>query len=230
MTTRTASSSAIVRLIAAAALVACAAAAPARADEQKFGLCHAGLIKLPNFDQHIKYLRGLKRFTEDDLKTLTERNRKGGPEFFSSQIVLKEEPSGSGTYDLRAVHGMLDAADYRNITAWTCNGPEDFPIVYFVGFRVLKIEDDTISVARDKGVVNVISLHALDPKLDHPLAVKLEDGKKVLCQDVNKRCDASIFYDNDFLSPGAAHRLPVRTLPAPRPKPTMVNRIIPLRD
>ena len=186
------------RLIAAVALIACAAAAPARADEQKFGLCHAGLIKLPDFEKHIKYMRGLKRYTEEDLKTLIERNRKGGPEFFSSQIVLKEEPSGSGTYDLRVVHGIFDAADYRNITAWTCNGPEDFPIVYFVGFRVLKIEDNTIYVARDKGVVNVISLHELDAKLDHPLAVKLEDGKKLLCEDVNKRCDASIFYDNDF--------------------------------
>jgi hypothetical protein len=198
MTTRTGAPSPALRLLAAAALIACAAVAPARADEQKFGLCHAGLIKLPDFEQHIKYMRGLKRYSEDDLKALIARNRKGGPEFFSSQIVLKEEPSGSGTYDLRAVHGILDAADYRNITAWTCNGPEDFPIVYFVGFRVLKIEDNTIYVARDKGVVNVISLHELDAKLDHPLAVKLEDGKKLLCEDVNKRCDAGIFYDNDF--------------------------------
>ena len=198
MTTRTNAPSLWLRLLAAAALIACAAAGPARADEQKFGLCHAGLIKLPDFNQHIKFMRGLKRFTEDDLKTLIERNRKGGPEFFSSQIVLKQEPSGSGTYDLRAVHGLLDAADYRNITAWTCNGPEDFPIVYFVGFRVRKIEDNTIYVSREKDIVNVISLHELDPKLDHPLAVKLEDGKKVLCQDVNKRCDAGIFYDNDF--------------------------------
>ncbi|HLH91307.1 MAG TPA: hypothetical protein VKX28_22870 [Xanthobacteraceae bacterium] len=186
------------RLLAALALVAGAAAAPARADEQKFGLCHAGLIKLPDFQRHIRYLRGLKRYSEEDLKRLIERNRKGGPEFFSSQIVEKAEPSGSGTYDLRAVHGILDAADYRNITAWTCNGPEDFPIVYFVGFRVRKIEDDTIYVSREKDVVNVISLHELDPNLDHPLAVKLEDGKKVLCEDVNKRCDPGIFYDNDF--------------------------------
>jgi len=198
MSTRTNSRSPRLRLLAAAAIVAWTAAAPTLADEQKFALCHAGLIKLPDFQQHIKYMRGLKRFSEEDLKTLIERNRKGGPEFFSSQIVLKEEPSGSGTYDLRAVHGILDAADYRNITAWTCNGPEDFPIVYFVGFRVRKIEDDTIYVAREKDVVNVISLHELDPKLDHPLAVKLEDGKKVLCEDVNKRCDAGIFYDNDF--------------------------------
>ena len=198
MSTRTNSRSPRLRLLAAAAIVAWTAAAPTLADEQKFALCHAGLIKLPDFQQHIKYMRGLKRFSEEDLKTLIERNRKGGPEFFSSQIVLKEEPSGSGTYDLRVVHGIFDAADYRNITARTCNGPEDFPIVYFVGFRVLKIEDDTIYIARDEGVVNVISLHELDPKLDHPLAVKLEDGKKVLCEDVNKRCDAGIFYDNDF--------------------------------
>jgi hypothetical protein len=198
MSTRTNTRSPRLRLLAAAAIVAWTAAAPALADEQKFALCHAGLIKLPDFQQHIKYMRGLKRYSDEEINTLIARNRKGGPEFFSSQIVLKEEPSGSGTYDLRAVHGILDAADYRNITAWTCNGPEDFPIVYFVGFRVRKIEDNTIYVSREKDVVNVISLHELDPKLDKPLAVKLEDSKKVLCEDVNKACDAGIFYDNDF--------------------------------
>jgi|HubBroStandDraft_6_1064221.scaffolds.fasta_scaffold436095_1 hypothetical protein len=188
------------RLLLAAMLVtgASLAAAPALADEQKIALCHAGLIKLVPFEQHIKNMRALKRYSNEQIDELIARNRKGGPEFFSSQIVVKEEPSGSGTYDLRMVHGISDAADYRNLTAWTCNDAEDFPIVYFVGFRVRKIENDTIFVSREKDVVNVISLHALDPKLDRPLAVKLEEGNKVLCEDVNKRCDAGIFYDNDF--------------------------------
>jgi hypothetical protein len=186
------------RRLAAATLVACLAAAPAHADGQKFSLCHAGLIKLAPFDQHIQKMRTAGRYDKQQIDELIARNRKGGADFFSSQIVLKEEPSGSGTFDLRMVHGLTDAASYRNLTAWTCDGPEDYPIVYFVGFRVLKIEDDTIFVAREKDVVNVISLHALDPKLDHRLSVKLEESKKVLCEDVNKRCDAGIFYDNDF--------------------------------
>jgi hypothetical protein len=63
---------------------------------------------------------------------------------------------------------------------------------------VRKIENDTIFVSREKDVVNVISLHALDPKLDRPLAVRLEESNKVLCAHVDKRCDAGIFYDNDF--------------------------------
>jgi hypothetical protein len=186
------------RHLAVAALVACLAAAPAHADEQKFALCHAGLITLAPFAQHVQKMRALSRYGKDQIDDLIARNRKGGPDFFSSQIVIKQEPSGSGTYDLRMVHGLADATSYRNVTAWTCNGPEDYPIVYFVGFRVRKIEDNTIFVSREKDVVNVISLHELDPKLDRPLAVKLEDSKKVLCEDVNKRCDASIFYDNDF--------------------------------
>ena len=185
-------------LAAAASLVACVIAAPAHADEQKIDLCHAGLIKLAPFEQHLKNMRELKRYSKEQIDELIARNRKGGPEFFSSQIVLKEEPSGSGTYDLRMVHGLSDATSYRNLTAWTCNGPEDYPIVYFVGFRVRKIEDNTIFVSREPDVVNVISLHALDPKLDKPLAVKLEESKKVLCQNVNKGCEAGIFYDNDF--------------------------------
>jgi len=183
---------------AATALVACLATAPAHADEQRFALCHAGLITLAPFAQHIEKLRTLDRYSREQIDELIARNRKGGPEFFSSQIVLKEEPSGSGTYDLRMVHGLADAASYRNVTAWTCNAPEDYPIVYFVGFRVRRIEDNTIYVSREKDVVNVISLHELDDKLDRPLAVKLEESKKRLCDDVNKRCNADIFYDNDY--------------------------------
>jgi hypothetical protein len=186
------------RRLAAAAILVCLMAVPAQADEQKFALCHAGLITLAPFNQHIQKLRTAGRFEKADIDRLIERNRKGGPEFFSSQIVLKEEPSGSGTFDLRLVHGLSDATSYRNLTAWTCNDPDDYPIVYFVGFRATKIEDNTIYVLREKDLVNVISLHAIDAKLDRPLAVKLEESKKVLCQDVNKRCEASIFYDNDF--------------------------------
>jgi hypothetical protein len=184
------------RCLAAAAIAACFTAASAHADEQKFALCHAGLIKLAPFDQHLKELRKANRYSKEQIDELIARNRKGGPDFFSSQIVIKQEPSGSGTFDLRLEHGLTDATSYRNITAWTCNGPEDYPIVYFVGFRVRKIEDNTIFVSREKDVVNVISLHELNP--DRPLAVKLEESKKVLCEDVNKRCDASIFYNNDY--------------------------------
>jgi hypothetical protein len=198
MSTRVNAVPRLARLLAAAALAAGATAAPARADEQRFALCHAGLIKLAPFEQHLKNMRELKRYTDEQIDDLVARNRKGGPEFFSSQIVLKEEPSGSGTYDLRMVHGLSDAVSYRNITAWTCNSPEDYPIVYFVGYRVRKIEDNTIFVTREPDVVNVISLHEIDARLDRPLAVKLDESKKVLCEDVNKRCSAGIFYDNDF--------------------------------
>lgn len=190
--------SCIFRWFAVGGALALLAAMPAAADGQKIALCHAGLIKLLGFEQHIKNLRGLNRYSKEQIDALIARNRKGGPEFFSSQIVVKEEPSGSGTFDLRTVHGINDAASYRNVTAWTCDDPADYPIVYFVGFRVRKIEDNTIYVSREKDIVNVISLHELDPKLDKPLAVKLEESKKVLCEDVNKRCDAGVFYDNDF--------------------------------
>ena len=120
------------------------------------------------------------------MRRLLEKAVSALPEEFRSVFVL------------RAVHGLSDAASYRNVTAWTCNAPEDYPIVYFVGFRVRKIEDNTIFVSREPDVVNVISLHALDRKLDKPLAVKLEESKKLLCQNVNKGCEPGIFYDNDF--------------------------------
>ena len=133
-----------------------------------------------------------------------------------------ENPAGNGYWDLlrKSMSAQADQQEQRQILVdniriaagnlklqSTLMGAQPAAMVngemiregdHVSGFRVLKIEDNTIYVARDKGVVNVISLHELDAKLDHPLAVKLEDGKKVLCEDVNKRCDAGIFYDNDF--------------------------------
>jgi hypothetical protein len=129
-------------------------------------------------------------------RALIERQRKGGPEFFSSQIIVQEHQSGSGTYDLRMFHGLYAPQDYRNVTAWDCQAA-DFPIVYFVGFRVRKIEDGTIFVSREKDIVNVISLNALDPGLDKHIKVQLFEGTKVLCSDIATGCDKRIFYSRE---------------------------------
>jgi hypothetical protein len=181
------------RLIGAAALVWAAAAAPAAADEQKIALCHAGLVTLPPFAQLVKERRASNRDSPEQVDELVARNRKGGPEFFSSQIIVQDETSGSGTFDLRREHG-LSSATYRNITAWDCQR-EDFPIVYFVGFRVRKIEDGTIFVSREKDIVNVISLKPLDADPPKHFDVKIFEGDKVLCQELGKGCSDGIFYD-----------------------------------
>lgn len=181
------------RPVAIAGLVWLFAVTLAAAEEQKIALCHAGLITLPPFAQLVKERRASHRETREDVDNLVERNRKGGAEFYSSQIIVKEEESSSGTFDLRREHG-LNSAKYRNVTAWDCQH-EDYPIVYFVGFRVLKIEDGTIFVAREKRILNVISLKALDPDLDQHLRVKLSKNNKVLCRDLESGCEAGIFYD-----------------------------------
>ncbi len=170
--------------------------APAPATEQKIALCHAGLIKLAPFEQHIKALRAARRYEPEDIDKLIAQERKFGADFFSSQIIVQEELSGSGTFDLRLYHGLSTAADYRNVTAWAC-AREDYPIVYFVGFRVRQIEDDTILVTREKDVVNVISLKALDPTLEKHVRVKVFEGDKLLCADIGKGCDPGIFYSRE---------------------------------
>src|ERR1017187_3673411 len=164
--------------------------------DEKIALYHAGLIKLTSYVKHIKYLRGMKRYEPRDLDRLIQLRRKGGPEFFSSQIIVQEEQSGSGTFDLRVLHGLEDAIDYRNVTAWACRA-DDYPIVYFVGFRVRKIDNDTIFVSREKDIVNVISLRALDAKLEKHIKVQMFEGNKVLCRDIAAECDQNIFYDRE---------------------------------
>jgi hypothetical protein len=160
--------------------------------EEKIALCHAGLIKLTSFAKHIKFLRRFKRGY--DIDGLIQDQRKGGPEFFSSQIIVQENLSGSGTYDLRNFHGLSHPHDYRNVTPWDCQAA-DFPIVYFIGFRVRKIENGTIFVSREKDIVNVISLNALDPGLDKHIKVQLFESPKVLCPDIATGCDHRIFYE-----------------------------------
>jgi hypothetical protein len=172
------------------------AISPAMGAEEKISLCHASLIKLASFAEHLKFLRGFKRYEPKQIDELIERQRKGGPEFFSSQIIVQEELSGSGTYDLRLFHGLSDAKDYRNVTAWDCQAA-DFPVVYFIGFRVRKIEKGTIFVSREKDIVNVISLNALDPGLDKHIKVQLFEGAKVLCPAIATGCDERIFYSRE---------------------------------
>ena len=84
--------------------------APAAA-EDKIALCHAGLIKLAPFAQHIKELRKQKRYEAADIDKLIAQARKGGAEFFTSQIIVQEEQTGSGTFDLRLFHGLSERGE-----------------------------------------------------------------------------------------------------------------------
>jgi hypothetical protein len=172
------------------------AISPAMGAEEKIALCHAGLIKLRSFAEHIKVLRGFTRYEPNEIDQLIQRQRKGGPEFFSSQIVVQEELTGSGTFDLHIIHGLSGTKYYRNVTAWDCQRA-DFPIVYFIGFRVRKIENGTIFVSRERDIINVISLKALDPGLDKHIKVQLFEGTKVLCPDIATECDQGIFYSRE---------------------------------
>ena len=181
------------RYLLLAAVVAALIHSPAVA-EQKIAICHAGLIKLGDFDKHIKAIRDARRYEPEQIDDLIKKHRKYGDEFFSSQIIVQEELSGSGTFDLRMFHGLSHAADYRNVTAWDCQR-EDYPIVYFIGFRVREIEANTIFVSREKDIVNVIALNVLDTKLEKHLKVQLFKADKVLCRDIAKECDPAIFYE-----------------------------------
>src|SRR5436309_161574 len=164
-------------------------------EEKQIAICHAGLITLPSFEQHIADLHQAKRFDEGRIERLMARKRKGGPDFFTSQIIIQENISGSGTYDLRLFHGISGAhTKYRNVTGWGCQG-DDYPIVYFVGFRVREIIDSQIQVSREKDIVNVISVKKLDPDFTQGTSVKLFDKEQVLCRDIGSGCIDSVLYD-----------------------------------
>jgi len=163
---------------------------------EKIYICHAGLVELESFDKHVNDIRELKRHAPEKIDSLIEGQRKYGPDYFASQIFIQLFQSGSGTYDLQTFHGLKRAAKYRNVTAWDCT-LDDYPIAYFVGFRVRDIQDGAIRVSREQDVVNVISLKALDPKLDKHTKVKIFEGDKVLCEDIGTGCVPAIFYSRE---------------------------------
>jgi hypothetical protein len=168
------------------------AARPAMADEIKF--CTSGTMTLGPFAQHIAEIRKARRYEPEEIKKLIADERKGGPEFFSSQVVIKEEQSGSGDFDLHLFQGFSDPqAKYTSVQKWHCESG-DYPVAYFVGFKVREIGGGAILVTREKGTVNVISLKKLDPDLAKPVSVKDFESHAVLCQDIAKGCVKTIFY------------------------------------
>ena len=124
------------------------------------------------------------------------RARKGGPEFFSSQIIIQEEQSGSGTFDLRRTHGLSSAKSYRNVTAWACEAGDYRSSISWAS-ACARSRTSTIAVSREKDIVNVISLHALDPDLKKHIQVKMMDSGEILCRDLGEGCIDRIYYDRE---------------------------------
>ena len=164
------------------------------ASAKKITICHTGKVKLLDFDKHLDALRAITgRYEKEVPDELIARQKKGGPDFFTSQIAVEEEQTGSGTYDLRNLHGINTAKQYTNLTRWTCEH-DDYPIVYFIGFRVRDFADGAID-PREPGTVNIVPLRDIDPELKKGTKVKLQDSGKVLCADIATSCIDEIFYD-----------------------------------
>jgi len=162
------------------------------ADKIKY--CATGSIALGPFLQHIAELRKTNRYSKEEIDKLIADERTGGPEFFSSQVVIKEEQSGSGDFDLNLFQGFSDPqVKYRTTKKWSCQS-DDYPAVYFVNFKVRGIRGGAIFVSREKGTVNVISLKKLDPGLDKHTKVQDFESHSVLCNDIGNGCSKGIFY------------------------------------
>src|ERR1700726_3246700 len=162
--------------------------------EDKIEMCSAGTIAMGPFAEHIAEVRKANRYEKADIDELIAEQKAGGPEFFSTQVVIKEERSGSGDFDLHLFQGFSDPqAKYNVVEKWHCEH-DDYPVAYFVGFKVRQITGQTILVSREKGTVNIISLKTIDPDLDKPASVKDADNHAVLCADIATGCIKTIFY------------------------------------
>jgi hypothetical protein len=159
-----------------------------------FDFCATGTMTMGPFDEHIAEIRKANRYEKADIDELIAEQKAGGPDFFSTQVVIKEEQSGSGDFDLHLFQGYSDPQAKYNVTMeWRCKSA-DYPVAYFVGFKVRQITGQTILVSREKGAVNIISLKTIDPDLDKPTSVKDADNHAVLCADIATGCIKTIFY------------------------------------
>jgi hypothetical protein len=156
--------------------------------------CATGTMTMGPFDEHIAEIRKTDRYEKADIDELIAEQKVGGPDFFSTQVVVKEEQSGSGDFDLHLFQGFSDPQDkYNVVEKWHCEH-DDYPVAYFVGFKVSAISGGTILVSPEKGTVNVISLKKLDPGLDKPTSVRDFKSHAVLCADIATGCIKTIFY------------------------------------
>jgi hypothetical protein len=156
--------------------------------------CATGTMTMGPFDEHIAEIRKANRYEKADVDELIAEQKAGGPDFFSTQVVIKEEQSGSGDFDLHLFQGFSDPqAKYDVTMKWHCEH-DDYPVAYFVGFKVTAIVDGAILVSREKRTVNVISLKKIDSGLDKQTSVKDFTSHAVLCRDIATGCIKTIFY------------------------------------
>jgi hypothetical protein len=169
-------------------------AAPAAMAAGKIQYCATGKMTLGPFDAHIAEIRKANRYDPDEIDKLIADQKAGGPDFFTTQVVIKSEQSGSGDFDLHLFQGYSDPqATYRNATKWHC-GHDDYPVAYFVGLKVKKARGGAIYVTHHKGTVNIISLKTIDPGLDKHTKVIDAQSHAVLCTDLAEGCVKTIFY------------------------------------
>jgi hypothetical protein len=184
------------RLLLLIAIAGCALGLAPRSAmaEEKIEFCATGTMTMGPFDEHIAEISKTNRYEKADIDELIAEQKEGGPDFFSTQVVIKEEQSGSGDFDLHLFQGFSDPkAKYDVAMKWRCTH-DDYPVAYFVGFKVRQIDGHIITVSREKGTMNIISLKKIDPDLETPTAVKDADSHAVLCNDIATGCVKTIFY------------------------------------
>jgi hypothetical protein len=151
------------RVFAAIAAFAFNFCPPPATAQQGIYFCATGTMTMGPFDEHIAEIRKANRYEKADIDELIAEQKAGGPDFFSTQVVIKEEQSGSGDFDLHLFQGFSDPqAKYNVAMEWRCKSA-DYPVAYFVGFKVRQITGQTIRVSREKGTVNIISLSISRP-------------------------------------------------------------------
>jgi hypothetical protein len=166
------------------------------ADTIKF--CTVGHMTFGSFAEHIGFIKKANRYDKGQIDDLIKRQKAGGPDFFSTQVVIKSEQSGSGDFDLHMFQGHSDpGTTYKSDQDWAC-GHDDYPVAYFIGFKVESVADHTITVSRSKGLVNVISLKSIDPDFKAHTRVAETGSNSTLCKDIDSDtdpgCIPQIFY------------------------------------
>ena len=81
--------------------------------QQGIHFCATGTMTMGPFNERIAEIRKANRYEKADIDELIAEQKAGGPDFFSTQVVIKEEQSGSGDFDLHLFQGFRPAGQIQ---------------------------------------------------------------------------------------------------------------------
>jgi hypothetical protein len=149
---------------------------------QAITYCSQATVEMPSADHHRSSLAENSRYGPEEATKVDELAARFGQRYLDYQLILHEELSASGWFDIEGQNGIQEAK-VSKISHWACNdGENDYPLLFMIGVQPESIRQGALYVSFKRGVYNIISLSSLRNAKTIP--VKLAASNELVCIDV----------------------------------------------